>query len=83
MSLYEPAVTPSGNPGKVGVVVATPAFPTPGTAVQQWMCEAVVVPVNPENETMTSIVFAVVLTITSAKPIAVAFRACLEIAHVD
>jgi len=32
-----PAVVPPGNPVKVGVVVATPAVPVSGTAVQQWM----------------------------------------------
>src|SRR5436305_10497433 len=35
-----PEVTPSGNPTKLGVVVATPVFP--GGAIQQWICAAVV-----------------------------------------
>ena len=30
------------KPTNVGVVVATPAVPVPGTAVAAWMCEAVV-----------------------------------------
>jgi hypothetical protein len=32
---YDPAVTPSGNPVKLGICVATPAVPVKGEAVQQ------------------------------------------------
>ena len=46
---YVPAVTPNGKPVKVGVVVATPARPTPGVAVQQWIWAAVTVPSKPEK----------------------------------
>jgi hypothetical protein len=38
---YDPLITPDGNPMNVGTDVATPAVLTPGTAVQQWMCDAV------------------------------------------
>jgi hypothetical protein len=47
--LNEPDVTPSGNPTKLGVCVATPAVPVSGTAVGAWMCEAVVLPSRPLN----------------------------------
>src|SRR5262249_17282168 len=50
---YVPDVVPPGNPVNVGVVVATPAVPAPGTAVQQWMCDAVFGPRSPENVTKT------------------------------
>src|SRR3954469_11301989 len=43
----EPLVTSSGRPEKVGTIVATPAVPMPGTAVQQWRCDAVVGDVSP------------------------------------
>jgi len=39
------------KPGKVGVVVATPAVPVPGTVVQQWMCEAEVLSSKPVKPT--------------------------------
>jgi len=39
---YEPLVTPSGKPAKLGVVVATPAFWKKGAVVGAWMWEAVV-----------------------------------------
>src|ERR1700704_55892 len=66
---YTPLVTPVGKPGNNGVVVATPAVLTPGTAVQQWMCEAVVVPVRPLKETCTCIVLPTVSKSTSANPV--------------
>src|SRR5690349_11109760 len=46
-----PDVTPSGKPTKLGVVVATPAFP--GGEMQQCICEAVVAAPSPENTTST------------------------------
>src|SRR6476646_4070811 len=52
---YIPLDTPSGKPVNVGVVVATPAVPVPGSVVQQWMCEAVVKPVRPLKLTCTRI----------------------------
>jgi hypothetical protein len=59
--LYVPDVTPVGNPANVGVVVATPAVPTPGVVVQQWMWEAVVTPVSPEKVTLIANVCSVEL----------------------
>ena len=38
---YDPLWTPEGKPVKVGRMVATPAVPVPGVAVQQWMWELV------------------------------------------
>ena len=38
---YDPLFTPDGKPVKVGRMVATPAVPAPGVAVQQWMWELV------------------------------------------
>ena len=35
-----PLVTPRGNPGNEGVVVATPTLP--GGAIQQWICAALI-----------------------------------------
>ncbi len=53
----------------VGVCVATPAVPVPGSAVALWMCEAVVVPSRPEKVTCTRKVCAVLSNRTSPKPI--------------
>ncbi len=47
---YEPLVTPKGKPGKVGVVVATPAVPVKALVVGAWMWEAVVVPSRPVKD---------------------------------
>jgi hypothetical protein len=67
---YDPEVTPSGNPEKLGVCVAAPAVPTPGRAVQHWMWDAVVVPSRPENVSETMFrVFAVVSIVITAKPV--------------
>nr|WP_299544505.1 hypothetical protein [Phenylobacterium sp.] len=52
----------------VGTCVATPAMPLDGAAVQQWICDAVVVPERPEKVTLTAMVFAVVSIVTCAKP---------------
>ena len=49
-----PLVTPSGKPVNDGVVVATPAVCRNGFGVAAWMWEAVVVPVNPENEALSA-----------------------------
>jgi hypothetical protein len=60
-----PAVTPRGKPGNVGTAVATPAFtPTPA---QQWMWEAVVLPVKPVKVTFTVIILPSM--VTTAKPL--------------
>jgi hypothetical protein len=48
---YVPLVTPKGNPGNVGVVVATKATPIPGEPVVAWMWDAVVALVRPEKLT--------------------------------
>jgi hypothetical protein len=67
---YEPDVTPSGKPENDGVCVATPAVPVPGEAVQQWMWDAVVPAVNPENVSDTIFnVFAVVSITITAEPV--------------
>jgi hypothetical protein len=66
---YDPEVTPNGKPEKVGVVVATPAVPDDGTAVQQWICAAVVVPSKPENVTSTFIVLDTSSIVTTAMPV--------------
>ena len=58
-----------GKPVKDGVVVATPAVPVSGSAVQQCMCDAVVVPSKSLNDTWTSIVFATVSMVTNAEPV--------------
>ena len=54
-------MTPVGNPANVGVVVATPAVPAPGTAVAAWMCALVVVPVRLENAQSIASVWSVLL----------------------
>src|SRR5437868_12104240 len=64
---YVPDVTPSGKPGNVGVVVATPALPGWGT--QQWMCDAVVPVVRPLKVTLTVIWFVMVFHVTVAFPV--------------
>jgi len=64
-----PAITPSGKPANVGVVVATPAVPVPGEAVAAWMCDAVVLPVSPENVTCTCMVWATGSMSTCAVPV--------------
>ena len=65
-----PEVTPKGKFKKVGTCVATPALTfKKGDATQQWMCDAVVVPVSPLNITSTNIVLAVVFSTTVAKPV--------------
>src|ERR1035437_3185539 len=66
-----PEVTPDGKPVKVGVVVATPAVPRSGTAVQQWMCEAVSELSRPVNVTSTSMVFTTWSIVTVANPVPV------------
>ena len=66
-----PLVTPRGNPIKLGVWAATPALPTPGMAVQQWMCAAELVPIKPANVIPTVSVLAPVLTATRKVPAAV------------
>ena len=48
--LYVPLETPSGNPAKLGVVVATPALPVSATAVGAWIWDWVVVPNKPLKE---------------------------------
>src|SRR4051812_47009360 len=65
-----PLVTPSGKPEKVGSCVATPAVGV--TAIgetQQWMCEAVVVPVRPLKVTETVMVCAASSQRTVAVPV--------------
>jgi hypothetical protein len=41
------ALAPTGNPLKLGVCVAMPAFVS--LAAQQWICAAVAAPDTPEN----------------------------------
>lgn len=53
---------------KLGVYAATPTLPEPGVAVQQWMCEAVVVPTRSANVTGTRIVSRSKSIVTVAKP---------------
>ena len=60
---------PADNPN-VGSVVATPTFAAPGTVVQQWMCDAVVLPRRPAKLTWTLIVNKSRSTVTSASPVA-------------
>ena len=65
---YVPAVTPDGKPVKVGTLVATPAVPTPGTAVVAWICEAVTPATNPEKFACTLIIFPVTVTVAFPVP---------------
>src|SRR4051812_14177111 len=51
------------------MVVATLAVPANGTVVQQWIWEAVVVPVKPLKLTCTRIVFAAKSKVTVAEPV--------------
>src|SRR4029079_17040728 len=60
-------MTPAGNPGNVGTVVATPA-PSPGAA-QQWMCATVVVLPSPLKVTSTRRTCATGSSSTSAVPV--------------
>src|SRR5262245_58841660 len=64
-----PEVTPKGNPTNDGVWVAIPAVEVKGTAVQQWMCDAVVVPCKPLNDALTANVCAASSIVTVAKPV--------------
>jgi hypothetical protein len=66
---YTPLVTPRGNPVKVGVVVATMAVEVPGLAVALWMCEAVVVPRSPANDTWTCRLLVAGSKSTSENPV--------------
>src|SRR5262245_26877072 len=50
-------------------MVATPAAPVKGSVVQQWMCDAVVVPSKPLNDASTANVFATSSVVTVAEPI--------------
>src|SRR5713226_7786831 len=59
-------VTPKGNPGNAGSVVATPAFVPSGA--QQWMCAAVSGVVKLKNAAFTCIVCAVGSSTTTASP---------------
>jgi hypothetical protein len=52
------------------VVVATPALPVSGTAVQQWMWAAVVVPSNPEKLVSSLIVLRTVSAVMMASAVA-------------
>jgi len=63
----EPLVTPRGKPTNEGVVVATPALA--GGTTQQWMCEAVVFEVSPENVVTTCSECAVPLITTVEDPV--------------
>ena len=65
---HPPLVTPNGVPGNVGVVVATPAL-TVAEAAQQWMCEAVEVPVKPPNVALTRISWVAAFNVMMAKPV--------------
>src|SRR5258708_37864663 len=67
---YDPLVTPVGKPVNVGTDVATPAVLTPGSAVQQWMCDAVFAATRPLNESCTCMVLATVSKWISANPVA-------------
>ena len=51
---------------KVGTEVATLPVPVPGTAVQQWICAAVLGPSNPLKLTFTSMVCKLVSNSTVA-----------------
>src|SRR5260370_3538267 len=62
-----PEVTPNGNPGNAGTVVATPAFVPSGA--QQWMCAALVIDVKPLNVAFTCSVWAVESSTTVARPV--------------
>ena len=64
-----PAVTPSGNPEKVGVCVATLAAPVRGVEVGAWICEAVVVPCKLLKDIWTRMVWATLSTVTSPRPV--------------
>lgn len=70
---YVPALTPKGNPVNDGVMVATPAFMTPGSvpgsAVQQWMCEADVLPSSPLNDASTRIVSKSMSNVARPQPV--------------
>jgi len=62
-------VIPDGKPGKVGVVVATPAVPEPATAVAAWICDAVTPAMSPEKVACTLIVFAIASIVIIALPV--------------
>src|SRR4029077_16399862 len=64
-----PEVTPKGKFANVGVVVATPAVPEPEAGVGVWICDAVVVPSKPLNDTSTNNVCATSSVVTVAKPV--------------
>src|SRR5262245_19385574 len=66
---YVPLVTPAGNPGNDGVVVATPAL-TPGGA-QQWMCAMVLGLISPLKLTSTRSTFPAGSSSTSTGPVPV------------
>jgi len=65
------AWTPRRKPGRLESGVAGAAVPTPGAAVQQWMCAIVVVPMSPLNETVQESVALVYVAITTATPLPV------------
>src|SRR5262245_36672965 len=60
-------MTPAGNPGNVGTVVATSA-PWPGGA-QQWMCAMVLGLTSPLKLTSTCSIWATGSSCTSAVPV--------------
>jgi hypothetical protein len=64
---YVPLMTPIGNRGNEGVVVATPAFP--GGATQQWMCAIVVAPTRSLKLTTTWRVCVTISKSTKAVPV--------------
>ena len=69
---YVPAEVPTGNPGSVPGVTATPTVPVPGANVQQWMWATVVVPDNPVQSASMRSWFASPskTTVTNPDPVA-------------
>jgi hypothetical protein len=68
---HAPLETPIGKPVKAGTLVATPAVPVNGVAVQQCMCAAVVFVVMPLKLPATRNVCATEFTVTVPEPVAV------------
>jgi len=66
-----PVWTPRGNPGRSASGVAGMAVPTPGAAVQQWMCAIVVSPMSPLKEAIQESVALVYVAATTATPLPV------------
>src|SRR5258708_6573896 len=64
---YVPDVTPRGNPGNAGTVVATPTLVPSGA--QQWMCAATSLEVKPLNVALICIVWAVGSSTMVARPV--------------